>query len=252
MKYLKSLVMAFSLYSKIPMPHIDWEEESKKWLFCFFPAVGAAIAVLLLIWTHISNAAGFPAVMVSAVYAAIPYLVTGGIHFDGFLDVTDAVASYASREKRLEIMKDPHTGAFAVSGGIVWFLVFYGCTAAILEKGIPGACLIFVISRGLSGILVMNMKNARPGGMLAGTANRGERLKVTAILAGWVFLSIFLMMCVGGAKMILPGLSGIAWSFLFMKMAQSRFGGITGDLAGYFLTWSELIMTITFAVVSSL
>ena len=252
MKYLKSLVMAFSMYSKIPMTHIEWDEESKKWLFCFFPAVGGAIAVLLLLWTRIAETAGLPALMVSAVYVAIPYVVTGGIHFDGFLDVTDAIASYATREKRLEIMKDPHTGAFAVSGGIVWFLVFYGCTAAILEKGIPGACLIFIISRGLSGVLVMNMKNARQGGMLAGTANKSERLKVTGVLCGWIFLAIFLMMCVGGGKMILPGITGIAWSFLFTKMARIRFGGITGDLAGYFLTWNELIMTITFAVVSSL
>jgi adenosylcobinamide-GDP ribazoletransferase len=252
MTYLRSLVMAFSLYSRIPMPHIKWDAESKKRLFCFFPAVGAAIAVLLLIWTRVSEAAGFPLIMESAIYVAIPYLVSGGIHFDGFLDVTDAIASCSTREKRLAIMKDPHTGAFAVSGGIVWFLVFYGCSAAILQEAVPGACFIFIISRGLSGLLVMNMKSARPDGMLSGTTDKTERQKVSAVLAGWAVLAIFLMMCVGGAKMILPGLAGIIWTFLFVRMAQDRFGGITGDLAGYFLTWCELIMTVAFAAVSAL
>lgn len=251
MKYLKSCVMAFSIYSRIPMPQIKWDEESKKWLFCFFPAVGAVIAIVLRAWTCLSEAAGFPLIMESAVYASIPFLISGGIHFDGFLDVTDAMASHQSREKRLAIMKDPHTGAFAVSHGIVWFLLFYGCCAAVLQEAAAGGCLVFLISRGLSGLLVMNMKSARPDGMLAGTVNQSERNKVSAVLAGWVLFSMFLMMCIGGGKMILPGIAGIVWCCLFRMMAEKSFGGLTGDLAGYFLTWSELIMTAVCAAVSA-
>ena len=38
------------------------------------------------------------------------------IHMDGFLDTMDALNSYGSREKKLEILKDSRTGAFAVIG----------------------------------------------------------------------------------------------------------------------------------------
>ena len=44
----------------------------------------------------------------------IPILITGGIHLDGFCDVTDAKSSYASTERKLEIMSDSHVGAFVV------------------------------------------------------------------------------------------------------------------------------------------
>ena len=44
----------------------------------------------------------------------VPVIVTGGIHVDGLLDTSDALSSWRDREKRLEILKDSHAGAFAV------------------------------------------------------------------------------------------------------------------------------------------
>lgn len=44
----------------------------------------------------------------------MPLLVTGGIHIDGFSDTMDALSSHAERQKKLEIMDDPHIGAFGV------------------------------------------------------------------------------------------------------------------------------------------
>lgn len=244
--------MAFSLYSKIPMPEIDWDEESRAYLFCFFPAVGAVIALVLLLWTRVSDAAGFSIVMKSAVYVCIPFLLSGGIHFDGYLDVTDAVASYRDREERLAIMKDPHTGSFAVSMGIVWFVLFFGSTEQMLAGGLVVGCLIFVISRGLTGLLVMNLKNARPGGMLSSSTEKREKPVVNTTLVIWIGFSCFLMMCAGGARMAVPCVAGIIWCLIFTRFAIRRFGGITGDLAGYFLTWCELVMTITCAVLSAI
>ena len=45
--------------------------------------------------------------------AAIPLVITGGFHVDGFMDTMDALCSNQGRERKLEILKDPHTGAFA-------------------------------------------------------------------------------------------------------------------------------------------
>ena len=45
----------------------------------------------------------------------IPVLITGGIHLDGLLDTADALSSYKTKEEKLEILKDSHAGAFALS-----------------------------------------------------------------------------------------------------------------------------------------
>jgi adenosylcobinamide-GDP ribazoletransferase len=252
MKFWKSCVLAFSLYTKIPMPFIDADEDARTYLFCFFPAIGLVIALLLLVWIHISDAIGLGIVLKTAVYVAIPFFLTGGIHYDGFLDVTDANASYGSREKKLAIMDDPHTGAFALAGGIVYYLLFFAGTFESLQSGFPGVCLIFVISRALTGYLVMTMRSAHPGGMLDASTEKKESAQVNIVLIVWGLLFLFLMMCIGGARMGIPGAVGIGWCFFFRWWANRRFGGITGDLAGYHLTWSELIMTLAFAVVSAL
>ncbi|MBR4746042.1 MAG: adenosylcobinamide-GDP ribazoletransferase, partial [Desulfovibrio sp.] len=58
--------------------------------------------------------APLPTLVSGAILCAFPFLITGGIHFDGFLDVTDAVKSWRDLDERRRILKDPNVGSFAV------------------------------------------------------------------------------------------------------------------------------------------
>ena len=62
---------------------------------------------------------------------AIILLVTGGIHMDGYMDTMDALHSYGSREKKLEILKDSHIGAFAVIMTVLYVLIAAGAYSEI-------------------------------------------------------------------------------------------------------------------------
>lgn len=81
-------------------------------------------------WLALCDALGFGALLRGAVGALLPILVTGGIHMDGFMDTSDALASWQSPEKRLEILKDSHVGAFAVLGCAGYLLL----DAALLSE----------------------------------------------------------------------------------------------------------------------
>ena len=62
---------------------------------------------------------------------------------DGYLDVTDARHSYGEREKKLAILKDPHTGAFAIIGARVASL--YAEAAELVGADVwllPGALML--------------------------------------------------------------------------------------------------------------
>ena len=115
MRFLSSLAVALSMYSKIPVPTVDWNEKNMKHAMCFFPVVGVVTGAL-------EYAAGYVLLtdtecgsfFFAAVMTLIPILVTGGIHMDGFADTMDAISSYGDREKKLAVLKDPHTGAIAV------------------------------------------------------------------------------------------------------------------------------------------
>ena len=126
MKVLESIVVAFSMYSKIPMPHIEWNKENMKNVLCFFPWVGAVAGVLVWLWFRVSDQLGFGVMLRASVAVLIPVLVTGGIHLDGLLDTADALSSWQTRERRLEILKDSHAGAFAIIVCCGYFLAAFG------------------------------------------------------------------------------------------------------------------------------
>ena len=104
MKLWCSLVIAFGMYSAIPMPRVDWDGEGMKYVFCFFPLVGLPVAGALWLWALFCRALGLGEALLAAGLTLLPLAVTGGIHMDGYLDTADARCSFGDREKKLEIL----------------------------------------------------------------------------------------------------------------------------------------------------
>ena len=126
MNLIYSCIIAFSMYSRIPMPRVQWKEERMEHVFCFFPLVGAAEGLALGGFLWLGRLFALSPVMTALWGTALPILITGGIHMDGFADTMDAIHSYGDRKKRLEIMKDPHTGAFALICTAVYVCLYAG------------------------------------------------------------------------------------------------------------------------------
>lgn len=102
--------------------------------------------------------------MRGASFVLLPVLVTGGIHMDGFLDTTDALSSWQPREKKLEILKDSHAGAFAIIMGCSYFVLALGVWSEMDLKVLPVAGLIFVVSRTLSSLALSTFPKANKSG----------------------------------------------------------------------------------------
>ena len=43
---MQSLIIAFAMYSKIPMPRADWNDKNMRYAFCWFPVIGLVIGVI--------------------------------------------------------------------------------------------------------------------------------------------------------------------------------------------------------------
>ena len=114
MPLLESLGVALSTYSAIPVPQFQWNERNMKYAICFFPAVGLFCGAGLALWWWLAKTLEIGAVLFAAGAVALPILITGGIHMDGFMDTVDALSSHQTRERKLAILKDPNCGAFAV------------------------------------------------------------------------------------------------------------------------------------------
>lgn len=240
---LKSLATAFLMYSKIPMPRVEWKDENRRYALCFFPLIGAVIGGLFLLWRWFCGYAELGVLLNAAVCTAIPILVTGGIHLDGFCDVSDAVSSCAERPRKLEILKDPHIGAFAAIKLAVYLLIQ---TALFSELSAFRAVLVaavgFVMSRALSGIAAVLFKNAKRSGSLWAFTEPAHRT-VTLVVLG-----IIIAVCAAAVIVISPlcgGMACIACAAAFISYrvyAYRQFGGITGDTAGWFLQICEIFI----------
>lgn len=251
----RSLIAAFSMYSSIPMPKTEWTPETLKYSLCFFPMVGAVIGACSLGVFH-----GFERLFVgeasrAAVLTVLPVLINGGIHMDGYLDTVDAKSSYGTAQEKLRILKDPHTGAFAVIHAAVYFFLCYalfcsasGCAMILVGMG-------YMYSRILSGISVIFFPKAKKEGMAAESAkaaNLGQRRAGWILAVQWAAWTCFLFCIPGVKRQAAVGvfLAGVGAFFYYYRMAMRLFGGITGDLAGYFLQLCELAILFAAVVLS--
>lgn len=250
MKWLRAVGMAFALYSRVPMPPLDWESESRRLTLYVFPLVGLAVSGAWCLWLALCWALELGTVLRAVGMTLMPILVTGGIHMDGFCDVCDALASHQSRERKLEILKDSHTGAFAIICCGLYLLVFFAAWCEAAPAG--GAALALALgpafSRSLSGLFAVTLPNARGTGLLATFTGPMDAVKARGVLAAWAVLT-------GGAMVaadVRTGLAALAGAGLacvyYVVTARRQFGGVTGDLAGFFLQLCELGMVLCAAV----
>ena len=148
MRIVKAMIIAFSMYSKIPMPQFQWRDEDMKYMLCFFPWIGAVIGGCVYFWEIICEKYVISLLCYTLIGTAIPLLITGGFHVDGFMDTMDAFCSYQRREKKLEILKDSHIGAFAVIMLGVYGLVYMAAFSEIGDKNLLQiVCAGFFLSR---------------------------------------------------------------------------------------------------------
>lgn len=223
------------------MPQIEWKEENRRYALCFLPLIGAVIGGLILLWRYICVKLGIGSLLFGAVSAVIPIIITGGIHLDGFCDVSDAKASCASKERALEIMSDSHIGAFASISLGVYLLLDTAFFSEINNfRALIIAAFSFVISRALSSLAAVTFRCAKKEGALQSFARPAHKNATIAALTVILMLGFAAMIYIYPAAGA-AGAVGAAGTFLYYKrFSYKRFDGITGDLAGYFLQICEL------------
>ena len=240
---LRSLLSAFLMYSRIPVPKVEWKEENRRYALGFFPLVGAVIGGFLMLWRYVCNELDIGQFLFAAGAVLIPVIVTGGIHLDGFCDVVDARSSYADREKRLSIMSDPHIGSFAAIRLGLYLIVQTALFSQVSSLRMTSSIACgYVVSRGFSGLSAVTFRSAKSGGTLQSFVRPAHR-NITAAM------DVFFIAAGTAATVVLmplPGLSALSaavFTLVYHRYASYRdFGGVTGDLCGWFLQICEIMM----------
>ena len=244
MNLIYNLIIAFAMYSKIPMPHIDWTKERMRYVFCFFPVIGVVIGGAMVLWEKYGMLLTGNEDFHTAVLILIPVIITGGIHFDGFLDTCDALSSYKTMEEKLEILKDSHAGAFAILMGCCYFVLDYGVFHAVDMRAMRLLAVGYVLSRSLSGLAIVAFQKARKSGLAATFSDSAQKKTVAITMIVYIVVCAAVMIVTEPVVGTICFLTAILVFIWYRFMSYGKFGGITGDLAGFFLQVCELIMAV--------
>lgn len=224
---MRPLITALRTLTAIPVPGSD--AASLADALPFFPAVGLLVGAIVtgllygLTFSGWTAGAGLVA-MITGLW------ITRGLHVDGLADVTDALGGGRTRERRLEIMKDPHTGAFgvmAIVGDLMLKAAALACLAAMARWTL--VLIPFVVSRTVQVMLAVSLPYARAEGGKAG-GFVGPARPLHFILALVAALAICL--AVAGATGMILLLQGMILGVLLRVWMKRQFGGVTGDLLG--------------------
>ncbi len=246
---VRAIAVAFSMYSKIPMPHFKWREREIKYALCFFPWVGAVIGLLIFLWRRFCLRFCVGTEAYALILAAIPLAVTGGFHVDGFMDTMDAFRSYQPREKKLEILKDAHIGAFAVICLALYGLIYIAACSEL--RGESCAAIFaagFFLSRALSGIAAVTFPCAKKEGTLYFFASRAQKTAVCTFLLLQAAAALLFMLYQSVWAGTAAGAGALLCFAYYRYRCDRELGGITGDTAGYFVTLCEGVIAVIAAV----
>ena len=174
----------------------------------------------------------FPAPLTAALLLANLAILTRGLHLDGFMDLCDGLFGGYTPERRLEIMRDAHVGAFAVVGAVSLLVIKYGALVSLLSLGVPGkefVLLLFPMLSRWSMVLQLGVfPYARQEGLGSPLHQSSAKVATIAALLSAIVASVVLG-SIGGAALIV-GLTLLAW-LLGLAMAK-MLGGLTGDAYG--------------------
>lgn len=234
-----ALLMCFSMFTAIPVPGKIWDEDARPVMTLFLPLVGLFIGAAWSLLAYLLGLSALPGPVRAAILCAYPFLVTGGIHFDGYLDVTDALKSWREPEERRRILKDPNVGSFAVLAGALLIMAQFALFASAGEDtDLVVLALIPTVSRTISALAVTVL---RPMSVseYSGAYRRGVKRSHAAALSALLALELAAGFVLSG----LAGLSllGVALGYIHhARRAFRSLDGMSGDISGYALTFGEL------------
>ena len=242
--YLHAFAMCQSMFCAIPAPQV-WDEKAKDKMLLFLPIVGLEIGA---IWVGIAWACrllNLPSMITALVLSAYPYIVTGFLHLDGYMDVTDAMKSWRDLERRREILKDSHVGSFAVIGIVLQMITQFAFFASAPADA-NYLILIFIpaVSRCCSALAVTGLKPMSTSQYADQKKPKSHMVVLTIMLCAFLAAGFFL--CGKYGFSLVGCLVGYA---LALRRAYKSLAGMNGDISGYALTIGELCTVAVYALI---
>lgn len=209
------------------------------------PVVGLGLGLVGGLAYGLAQHLGVPVLAAALIAVAVTVLITGGLHEDGLADTADGFGGGATREAKLDIMRDSRSGAFGVLALIFSVGLRVTSIGALAEVGAVISTLVagHAVSRGILPGLMHYLDPARSEGLGADAGKpdfQGAALALgIATLAAFLCLGLRQGFC--AVLLAVLGVAAIGW------LARRHIGGHTGDVLGASQQVAEVIVLLVAA-----
>ena len=247
---IKGFIMSLGMFSIIPVPKNSWNEKHMPMVIPNLPLVGMLTGLIWYGLAHLLTMLETPPLIESSIVLIAPFILTGFIHADGFMDVSDALFSRRDIETKKKILKDSNVGAFAVAAIIGLTLFQYSAIYTILDAQKPLTTLAFIpaASRCAPGIAILTLKPIFETGYAATFKNdaKPRHTVFICVLTAMILTAAWLAL----GTTALPLLAGIIMGLIATAYLYRQFKGMSGDLSGCIITISEFTALLCMALIS--
>ena len=229
--WIYGFFMAWGMFLTIPCPKKIWRESARRKMLACLPLIGLIVGG---IWALCAWLGSFlPQPLAALLCAAAPWLITGFMHLDGYMDVCDAVLSRRDLETRQRILKDSHCGAFAVI--CLALLVLCQWAVFLSAEALPPwpLPLIPAASRACAALAVPTLRPMSTSQYSAMTRGGAPVVFAAIVLAAVCGLSVLLW------DSFAPLAAAVCY-WLAAWYAFRQLDGMSGDVSGFALTIAEL------------
>ncbi|GAC1308410.1 MAG: adenosylcobinamide-GDP ribazoletransferase [Vulcanimicrobiaceae bacterium] len=231
---LETLGAAFGYFSILPIPH-----------HADRPPDADALVALPLVGVVLGGLAGLaglaaegivPHGVAAAVALAATIVGNGALHLDGFLDGCDAFVANVAPERRLEILKDPRHGTFAVAGMWIAGSLWYAALVALPARRYPA---LLAFAGGVSRLAAVTNAVVSPARRGDGAAAALSRPTPAPLLATGIALTF------AGFRIAPPYVATVPAAALLSlalggSIARRLGGGLVGDAYGFVIVVLEI------------
>ena len=230
MTEIRLLLTAVQYFTRIRVPaSVGHAQEQLAGAVRYLPVVGLIVgasgAATLWLAAHV-----LPTPLPAILATVVTVLMTGALHEDGLADTCDGLGGGATRERALEIMKDPRIGAF---GAIALILVLLLKISALSVMPVWTAMAALVAAHAFSRFCAVLVSFA---GRYVGSAERSraapvvQRVKSSDVMIAALFGLPALVLC--GREAIVAVVVALVLLGLLFRWCVQRIGGYTGDTLG--------------------
>lgn len=249
------ILLAFQFFSIVPIKKsFSLNRHTITAMYSSLPIVGLAMGLTLAGVYYLLHLNNFSTLFIAIMFVVLHTMLTGGLHLDGYVDVSDAFFSYQDRTRRLEILEDSRVGAFGAISLVILMLVKVAVMYEVMLRDSNNILLYIIIFPIITRIGIMFLFSKLPCAKDKGLAfyfksNCDENKVLKSAFLTFLLFIGFAVYFKLHTFLAIAAILGIG-VFVYRKFCMKHFGGITGDLLGAFyegghvLCWMSLLLFV--------